>query len=381
MGKQTLWNFFLAYLGVIYGNNTFVVVGVNGTILTSSDGISWTSKTSGTNYHLEGVTYGNNTFVVVGEWGTILTSSNNGVSWIESTFGITNSLSGVTYDNNTFVAVGGGGTIIQSDPIISTDISVSPMMLDFNNVNVGSSSSNKTITVNNTGSDNIVIGTVNLTGTNADEFSIQNDNCSGQTIAPSVSRTIDVVFSPTSTGAKTAILSITSNVPTIDIALIGIGVDGNNPDTTPPTVISTEPGNNATDISIYTTITATFSEPMDGATINSSTFTVNGATGVVTYNGAVAIFTPSVKLTKNTTYSATIKTGVKDLAGNAMDQNYTWSFTTASASDTNNSSKDKSGEKKGCFVSVIVQNIKLDKYLNILTRFRDKYFSGNIYSN
>jgi hypothetical protein len=60
--------------GVAYGNNTFVAVGDDGTILTSPDGVSWTARTSETGYGLYGVTYGNGTFVAVGWYGTILTS-------------------------------------------------------------------------------------------------------------------------------------------------------------------------------------------------------------------------------------------------------------------------------------------------------------------
>ena len=44
-------------LGVTYGNRTFVTVGADGTILTSSDGINWTTKTSGTHSNLYGVAY------------------------------------------------------------------------------------------------------------------------------------------------------------------------------------------------------------------------------------------------------------------------------------------------------------------------------------
>ena len=36
----------------------FVAVGNDGTILTSSDGTSWTSRTSGTSQDLEGISYG-----------------------------------------------------------------------------------------------------------------------------------------------------------------------------------------------------------------------------------------------------------------------------------------------------------------------------------
>ena len=53
----------------------FVAVGNSGTILTSSDGTSWTSPTSGTSNDLKGVTYANSTFVAVGKSGTILTST------------------------------------------------------------------------------------------------------------------------------------------------------------------------------------------------------------------------------------------------------------------------------------------------------------------
>ena len=73
------------------GNPLFVSVGYSGTILTSLDGISWTSRTSGTTNTLYGITYGNSTFVTVGYSGTILTSS-DGTSWYKRTSGTSNGL-------------------------------------------------------------------------------------------------------------------------------------------------------------------------------------------------------------------------------------------------------------------------------------------------
>ncbi|MEK7786924.1 MAG: Ig-like domain-containing protein, partial [Chloroflexota bacterium] len=104
-------------------------------------------------------------------------------------------------------------------------------------------------------------------------------------------------------------------------------------DTTLPSVVSTSPVINETDVSIdktVTAITATFSECMDATTLNSSTFTLSGATGTVSYDSSTktATFTPSSNLSYETTYTAAITTGVKDLSGNAMASNYTWSFTT-----------------------------------------------------
>ena len=76
----------------------FVTVGHSGTILTSSDGITWTERTSGTSNSLGGVTYGNGTFVTVGGTGTTLTSP-DGNSWTKRTSGTYNSLYDVTYGN------------------------------------------------------------------------------------------------------------------------------------------------------------------------------------------------------------------------------------------------------------------------------------------
>ena len=122
-------------------------------------------------------------------------------------------------------------------PIVGTtapDIAVSPTSHDFGSVNVGFTSSPKAFTVSNTGGV-LSIGSITLTGTDAAEFSIQNDECSGRTSAPPATCTVDVVFSPTSEGAKSANLSIPSNdldTP-LNVPLAGTAVGVNKPDLTP----------------------------------------------------------------------------------------------------------------------------------------------------
>ncbi|MDD5057533.1 MAG: Ig-like domain-containing protein [Sideroxydans sp.] len=114
----------------------------------------------------------------------------------------------------------------------------------------------------------------------------------------------------------------------------GGGSGGSNAvaDTTPPTVSSTTPANSATGVAVSSAITATFSEAMTVSTLNAATFTLSGgASGTVTYSGTTATFTPSSNLAYSTTYTATITTGAKDSAGNALAANYTWSFTTGAA--------------------------------------------------
>ena len=92
---------FLLLSSPLFGQS-FVSVGNSGTILTSSDGISWTKRTSGTSKYLRGVTYGNGLFVTGGFFGTILTSP-DGITWTERTSGIFRNLYGVTYGNGIFV--------------------------------------------------------------------------------------------------------------------------------------------------------------------------------------------------------------------------------------------------------------------------------------
>jgi hypothetical protein len=99
-----------------------------------------------------------------------------------------------------------------------------------------------------------------------------------------------------------------------------------------PIVSATVPAARAANVQISTPIIAIFSERIDPATINAATFTVAGLTGSVSYDDAAltATFTPDVlSLDFNTTYSATITTAVRDLAGNALPLVKVWSFTTA----------------------------------------------------
>ncbi len=102
----------------------------------------------------------------------------------------------------------------------------------------------------------------------------------------------------------------------------------------PPTVTSTSPLGNAVNVALNATIAATFSAVMNSTTLNNTTFTVTagaGATplnGTVVYAGSTATFNPTANLSPGTNFTATLTTGVKDLAGNALAAAYSWSFAT-----------------------------------------------------
>jgi methionine-rich copper-binding protein CopC len=105
-------------------------------------------------------------------------------------------------------------------------------------------------------------------------------------------------------------------------------------DTTPPTVTSTSPAANATGVPNTTTVSATFSEPVQPATVTFSLKNPAGTTVVASqsYDSAsrTATLTPSSALADSTQYTASVS-GAQDAAGNTLAQPVTWTFTTASA--------------------------------------------------
>jgi hypothetical protein len=109
-------------------------------------------------------------------------------------------------------------------------------------------------------------------------------------------------------------------------------------DATAPTVSSISPVDAATGVEIYSTIKATFSEAMDASTINDSTFSVSSGgdtvAGTITSSGETATFIPSRPLNPDITYTSTITSGVKDSAGNSMESDYSWGFTTTDTNGT-----------------------------------------------
>jgi hypothetical protein len=88
-----------------------------------------------------------------------------------------------------------------------------------------------------------------------------------------------------------------------------------------------------TDAIRTTLVTAKFNKKIDSKTINTSSFTVTSTTaiaGTVSYSDAdsTATFTATSKFADNATFTARVTTAVKDLMGNALQQDFVWTFST-----------------------------------------------------
>jgi len=108
-----------------------------------------------------------------------------------------------------------------------------------------------------------------------------------------------------------------------------------------PTIISSNIADMAVDVAINAQITATFSEAMDSATLNTLSFTVAAgdetpmvATVRLDNTGNTAILTPTSDFSASTLYTTTITSAVKSALGISLASKISWSFTTAAAPDT-----------------------------------------------
>jgi hypothetical protein len=98
-----------------------------------------------------------------------------------------------------------------------------------------------------------------------------------------------------------------------------------------PAVESTSPADNDMGVSLSKVITVTFNEEINPATLTATSFTIQGLSpvaGSITYSGKTASFTPTNPLAENVTYTGRITTAVKDMMGNAIQEDYVWTFST-----------------------------------------------------
>ncbi|MGA8925632.1 MAG: Ig-like domain-containing protein, partial [Solirubrobacterales bacterium] len=109
-------------------------------------------------------------------------------------------------------------------------------------------------------------------------------------------------------------------------------------DTTPPTITQRTPAPNATDVPRNTNVDVQFSEPMNPATINSSTVRLRkqgSGTDVaasVSYSGTTATLDPNADLDPSAVYNVTVAGTVTDANGIPLGADDSWSFATAAPS-------------------------------------------------
>ncbi len=107
------------------------------------------------------------------------------------------------------IADNGNNRIRQTNMVPA--LTASTTELNFPATKVGTSSAPMSVTITNIGADDQVLGTFSTTGPDSADFSIKTNTCTAL-LAPDLSCTVSVVFTPQATGKRTAFLKV-SNLP------------------------------------------------------------------------------------------------------------------------------------------------------------------------
>jgi len=178
-------------------------------------------------------------------------------------------------------------------------------------------------------------------GSSYDNISIIDTNTSlVQTINKNISSNILTISSPDEwtigdnyllTIPKNSVTDLSGNNLTSDYTT---SFTCNSPaDTTPPTIVSTDPLNNATNVTVDQVITVTFSEPIEAGSAYDNIGMINtfdSSVKPITTNisGDTLTITPTYDWLSQATYELTIpQDSITDLSGNNLAADYTTNFT------------------------------------------------------
>jgi hypothetical protein len=139
------------WAGITYGNGLFVAVSIDGTnrVMTSPNGTTWTSRSAALNTWYS-VTYGDGIYAAVSNDGNVMTST-DAITWTLRTSPAANTWNSVTYGNGRFVAVSVNSSVMTSgQPDYQMAVNSNNYqggMNIFGNVGIGNSSPSSLLTV------------------------------------------------------------------------------------------------------------------------------------------------------------------------------------------------------------------------------------------
>jgi uncharacterized repeat protein (TIGR03803 family) len=130
---------------------------------------------------------------------------------------------GNLYGTTVFGGPAASGTLFKLPPLPTVNFSTTGQT--FASQLKGTTSSPQAVTLTNTGNATLSISNVTISGVDPSDFS-ETNTCGGN-VAPGANCSINVTFTPTSTGNRTATVSITYNAPggSQSVSLSGTGTD------------------------------------------------------------------------------------------------------------------------------------------------------------
>ena len=118
------------FRATVFANNQYVVVREAGRIMTSPDGLKWTSRISPTKKNLLGLFWDGQQYLAGGDKGTIL-SSPDGIKWTHRNSGSQINFYSFSYSGPRYVAVGNDGIRISSNSVTWMTPKTAPTSVPF----------------------------------------------------------------------------------------------------------------------------------------------------------------------------------------------------------------------------------------------------------
>lgn len=215
--------------------------------------------------------------------------------------------------------------LLTATTLVQAALTLSPTSLTFPAQRVGTQSTPQTVTVSNSGNAPALFGTLVVTG----DFT-ETDTCAGQTIAVGSNCSVQVVFAPTATGARSGQLTIYANIAggQATVALNGTGTAPAAIVLTPLTLTFPATIVNQTAPSQNITVANLGGTP---ATLSAPTLSGNTADFAIYANTCGATLAPSVSCTVTITFTPTAS-GARSATLSVTDNAGTASAATQTAS-------------------------------------------------
>jgi hypothetical protein len=125
-----------------------------------------------------------------------------------------------------FFGDGEGGVLVQvSGEGVLPIGSITPGSFDFGSQTADTRSAPHSFTIANPGTTRLDLHQVSIGGSELDQFVISSDECSGASLGPGEECLVRVRFAPDGSGAKQALLRVTSNAPTAVAQLSGTAIE------------------------------------------------------------------------------------------------------------------------------------------------------------
>jgi hypothetical protein len=261
---------------------------------------------------------GNNRIRKVDTHGTITTFAGTGAAGFSGDGGPAASAQfshpgGIAFDNNGNLFIGDVFNYRVREIVMSPApaVALSQASLTFGDQLATTASGAQTVTLNNTGTAALSVGNIGMAGTNAADFS-ETNNC-GTSVALGGSCTISVTFTPTTSGSRSGMLSITDNAAGSPhtVGLAGTGTDFSlgaaNGGSTSATISAGQTATYSLQVNPLSGFTGSVSVSCTGAptlatcTSSASSVSVTGASSVqftVTVSTAARSFVPPTQISR-----------------------------------------------------------------------------------